>query len=110
MGNYNMIPWGKSVLYKTPTGIETTLYSIGTVAEALGRTRQTIRKWEVGGIIPPTPFKINGIRMYSTEHIDALVKCAEQAHLKNGSAISQTTFTKHIYEEFDKINKKFFNE
>lgn len=109
MGNYNMIPWGRIVPYVSPTGIKTTLYSIGTVADALGRTRQTIRKWEVGGIIPPTPFKINGNRMYSTEHIDVLVECAENAHLKNGSPISQTTFTKDAYEGFEKLNKKFFN-
>ena len=67
------IPFSREVEYTTPTGIKTTLYSINVLAEALGRTSQTVRKWELGGTIPPTPFRIHGRRFYSKEHIDIIV-------------------------------------
>ena len=46
------LPWGKAIPYTSPTGKETVLYGIGMLAEALGRKPQTIRKWEISGIIP----------------------------------------------------------
>lgn len=104
-----VMPWGKAIEYTTPTGIKTTLYNIGVLAEALGRTSQTIRKWEIGGVIPPTPFKQNGQRLYSMEHIEALVKGAEKSKIKIGSAISQTAFTQRAFKDFEEINDRFFN-
>lgn len=107
---YERVPWGKEIPYTSPTGYETTLYTIGTVAEAIGRTTQTIRKWEVGGIIPPTPFKQKGKRLYSKEHIDAIVTCAERAKIKQGArSVHQTNFSNWVYKEFEKINDLFFN-
>ena len=102
------MPWSREIPYTSPTGIQTTLYNIGTLAEALGRTSQTIRKWEIGGIIPPTPFKQDGKRLYSKEHIEALVKGAEKSKLKQGSSIYQTAFTKRAFKDFERINKSFF--
>lgn len=103
--------WGKEIPYKSPvTGRETKLYNIATVAEYLGRTSQTIRKWEIGGVIPKTPFSINGQRLYSTEHIDAIIRCAEKAHLKQGSRVSKTYFSRYVYEEFARVNELFFKE
>lgn len=108
---YEKTPWGKEIPYTSPTGYETTLYNIGTVAEAIGRTSQTIRKWEVGGIIPPTPFKQKGKRLYSKEHIDAIVRCAEKARIKQGArSVHQTNFSNMVYKEFQKIHDLFFNE
>lgn len=106
----SLMPYGKSVEWTSPTGIKTTLYNIGTLAEQLGRTSQTIRKWEIGGIIPPTPFKVDGKRMYSKEHIEALVKGAEKSKIKQGSNISKTAFTKRAFKDFEEIHKKFFNK
>ena len=111
MGEYSKTPWGREIPYTSPTGTETTLFNIGVVAESIGRTSQTIRKWEVGGIIPTTPFKDkSGKRLYSKEHIDAIVRCAERCHLKQGTQISSTTFSDNLYKEFDKINKMFFSK
>ena len=107
--SYEKTPWGREIPYTSPiTGRKTTLYNIGVVAEASGRTPQTIRKWEVGGVIPPTPFKQKGKRLYSIEHIDAIVKCAESSHIMQGSRISQTAFSKKLYREFQKVNDLFF--
>ena len=107
---YERIPWGKEIPYTSPiTGRKTTLYSIGTVAEALGRTTQTIRKWEVGGTIPPTPFRQQGKRLYSIEHIDAMIKCAEKIRIKQGSnSATYTRFSEALYKEFEKVNDLFF--
>lgn len=112
MGDYEKTPWGREIPYTSPiTGQKTTLYNIGVVAEAIGRTSQTIRKWEVGGVIPPTPFKQKGKRLYSKEHIDAIVKCAEKSKILQGSnGVSHTMFSKRLYKEFQKVNDIFFKK
>jgi hypothetical protein len=108
---YDKLPWGRKVSYTSPvTGRKTYLYNIGVLAQALGRTPQTIRRWEVAGVIPETPFKMNGKRLYSTEHINAIVKCAESSHITMGSPISQTAFTKKVYREFQRVNDLFFKK
>ena len=109
--SYEKTPWGREIPYTSPvTGRKTTLYNIGVVAEAIGRTSQTIRKWEVGGVIPPTPFKQKGKRLYSKEHIDAIVMCADKSRLKQGSGVSKTTFSEKLYIEFQKVNDLFFKK
>ena len=109
--SYERTPWGREIPYTSPiTGKSTTLYNINVAAEAIGRTPQTIRKWEVGGIIPPTPFRQQGKRLYSKEHIDALVKCAEEAKIRQGVNIMQTSFSKRLYKEFEVINDLFFKK
>ena len=109
--SYEKTKWGRAIHYKSPiTGRETTLYNIATVAEALGRTSQTVRKWEIGGIIPKTPFKSNKQRLYAEEHIDALIRCAEKVHLMQGSKGSRGRFSKYAFEEFQKVNELFFKE
>lgn len=105
---YQKSHWGKAVPYTSPTGRQTTLYNIATAAEAIGRTAQTLRKWEVGGIIPLTPFKLHGRRMYSTEHIDALVDCAERSHIRPGVRIQDTAFSAHMYQKYEEIYNLFF--
>lgn len=105
---YEKTPWGRAIPYTSPTGVETTLYNISTAADAIGRTAQTLRKWEIAGILPPTPFTVNNRRMYSTEHINAIVECAEKAKLKNGKAIKDTSFSKRLYKRFAELNKLFF--
>lgn len=107
---YTKTKWGREIPYTSPTGVKTYLYNIGTLAEELGRTVQTIRKWEIGGVIPETPFKQNGRRLYSREHMDAIISCAERAKIRQGSSSThQTSFTKWVYKEFQRINDLFFN-
>lgn len=103
------MPWGRSIPYTSPTGKQTTLYNIGTVAAAIGRTAQTIRRWEVAGIIPPTPFKQGNRRLYSQEHLDSLVRNAEKYRVTMGIRISKA-FTKRLIKEFQEINDYFFKE
>ena len=103
------MPWGRAIPYTSPTGKETMLYNIGMVADAIGRTSQTIRKWEISGVIPPTPFKQVNKRLYSREQVDCLVRNVEKYHVTMGLRISKA-FSKKVYEEFKKINDEFFKE
>lgn len=108
--DYDKQPWGRAIPYTSPTGRKTTLYNIGVVAEAIGRTSQTIRKWEVSGVIPPTPFKQGDKRLYSKEHIDAMVHWAEVSNIKMGSRITQSRFARHMHKEFKRLNDYFFKK
>lgn len=107
--DYTKTKWGREIPYTSPTGIKTYLYNIGTLAEELGRTVQTVRKWEIGGVIPPTPFKQNGRRLYSREHMDAIIMSAEKAKIRQGSSSTHhTCFSKLVFKEFQRINDMFF--
>lgn len=105
---YEVSRWGRAVPYTSPTGVHTYLYNITTAANAIGRTAQTLRKWEVSGTVPMTPFKVGGCRMYSDEHIDALVECAEKAHIRAGVSISTTSFSSKLYRKYEEIYNLFF--
>ncbi len=106
----NMPPYGREIPYTSPTGVKTTLYSISVLASRLGRTSQTVRKWEIAGILPPTPFKINGVRLYSEEHIESIVRSAEKSKIKQGKCLCNTQFSNRIYKDFKELHKKFFEE
>lgn len=93
--------------YTSPSGVETTLYNIGYLADCVGRTSQTIRKWEIAGILPPTPFRVKGRRYYSTEQIDIIVKSAEKSHIVRGKSICDTWFSKRIYRQFEKLYETY---
>ena len=97
--------------YTTPTGIKTRLWGVGVLAERLHRNPQTVRRWEKEGIIPIAPFRDSSShrnRMYSTEHIDAIVKCFEESGMKNGKSIAETEFSNLVYKEFENLRKLFF--
>lgn len=102
--------WGyPAIRYKSPiTGKETDLWHIGTLAVAIGRKSSTIRKWEMAGFIPPTPFRTpNGARLYTTEHVNVFVQCVELYKVTQGKKIS-AFFKRRLREEFKKINNSFF--
>ena len=63
--------------FRLPSGETIELFYIGTLASALGRTTNTVRKWEIAGVIPDPCFQDPyGRRLYSQEQIDVIVKCA----------------------------------
>lgn len=94
--------------FKLPSGETIDLFYIGALASALGRTSNLIRKWEVGGIIPKTCFKDKqGRRLYSQEQIDAIVRCAEKAKIKQGTSIANTSFSENCYKEMQLLNQKY---
>lgn len=94
-----------------PNGKKVVLYPVSVLSEALGRSNQTIRKWEIAGILPRTMFEDSRkCRLYSKEQIDIIVKCAEECHVSQGSAISRTPFKKRVHEELAKLAKKYLRK
>lgn len=92
----------------TPSGEELELYYIGTLAYELGRTPNTIRKWEIGGIIPDPCFRdTRDRRLYSREQINIIVACAEKAGIKQGKSISNTTFSQKVHEQLAKVQERY---
>ena len=94
--------------FKLPNGQVIELFYIGTLANALGRTTNTIRKWEIAGVIPDPCFQdANGRRLYSQEQIDAIVRCAEKAKIKQGLSIANTSFSQWCHKELDALKEKY---
>ena len=94
--------------FKLPNGQVIELFYIGNLANALGRTTNTIRKWEIAGVIPDPCFQdANGRRLYSQEQIDAIVRCAEKAKIKQGLSIANTSFSQWCHKELDALKEKY---
>ena len=94
--------------FKLPSGEVIELYYIGSLANALGRTTNTIRKWEIAGVIPDPCFQdANGRRLYSQEQIDAIVRCAEKAKIKQGLSIANTSFSQWCHKELEALREKY---
>lgn len=92
----------------TIKGREVRLYYINRLAEELGRTPQTIRKWEVSGILPRPIFRDkSGKRMYSEEQIKVIVDCAERSNVRIGYSIANTNFSVRVYEALERVNKQY---
>lgn len=94
--------------FRLPSGETIELFYIGTLASALGRTTNTVRKWEIAGVIPDPCFQDPyGRRLYSQEQIDVIVKCAERAKIKQGSSIANTSFSQWCYKELEVLKEKY---
>lgn len=108
-----ILPEGKKYTFN---GKQVTLYPISVLAknlsEALGdeRTTQTIRKWEVQGIIPPAIFRAGQKRLYTREQIDAICKIAKECNIRQGVSLSLTSFSVRVYAELKEINKKLLGK
>lgn len=95
----------KKIMYK---GEQLELFYIGTLAEMLGRTNQTVRKWEISGILPDSLFRDPaGRRMYTMEQIRAIVECAEQSNIRQGYSVANTNFSPRVYKALEEVNKKY---
>lgn len=94
--------------FRLPSGDTIELFYIGTLASALGRTTNTVRKWEIAGVIPDPCFQDSyGRRLYSQEQIDVIVKCAERAKIKQGSSIANTSFSHWCHKELGALRDKY---
>ena len=89
-------------------GNELTLYYISAMCQATGRKAQTLRKWELAGVIPRTPFRDKtNKRLYLKEHIDDVASCLESCGVVQGRNIDNTSFKPKVYKLFNEINKKY---
>ena len=89
-------------------GEEVNLFYIDRLASELGRTPQTIRKWEVSGILPKPIFRDKlGRRLYSLEQIDTIVECAEKSNVRQGYSVANTNFSIRVHNALNELNKKY---
>ncbi len=95
----------------TVNGQKLELHYINSLAYALGRSTQTIRKWEIAGVIPNTCFKDKvGRRMYTQDQIDIVVEIAEKCQIKQGLSIANTSFSAKVHKALEEHNKKYFQK
>jgi hypothetical protein len=76
--------WDANPTIKTLNGVETELFTISALAQALEKQIVTIRLWEQKGYIPIAPYrlrskqlngqKVNGNRVYTRELIDICIE------------------------------------
>lgn len=76
--------WDETPIIKLVKGVETELFTIGALAQALEKQIVTIRLWEKKGYIPTAPYrlrskslngkKVNGNRVYTRELIQIAIE------------------------------------
>lgn len=82
-------PWRENFVLKNVGGEEVKMYTVGSLADALGVSVPTIRLWTTNGVLPEAPYrlpsnmvvhgqKVEGRRLYTEAVIDATVRVFEQ--------------------------------
>lgn len=94
-------------------GKEIILYPISYLVSELNkalpdstRTSQTIRLWERKRIIPPATYKISGIRLYTKEQVDVIVRIAVEEDIRQGRKMENTNFSERVWEAFEELANK----
>lgn len=100
---------GKTCIVK---GEKVKLYPIRRLTHELARvgikrSTQTIRKWELKGVMPKCIFREQGNRMYTKEQIQVIVRVALECNIKKGLDIASTDFPEKIWQELNQINEKY---
>lgn len=93
------------------------VHPIGSLAQALGKSSFTIRRWEREGILPPTPLVLavaGGAprRLYSTQQIEAVTLVATQegvAHRKPAE-LGLTNFTPRVRSVYEQLFPEYFKQ
>jgi len=92
----------------TINGKEQDLFYVQSLAEALGRSSQTVRRWEIAGVIPPCLFKDKlNRRLYTQEQIDVIVRIAEECKIQQGHSLRLNPFPKKVKEALEELNKTY---
>lgn len=110
--------WEKRFYKKTlPSGEEVPMYTIGSLADALGRPIITIRQWMKAGYLPDSLYRLpttldkngeerQGRRLYTKSMIDAAVAAFAKAgvlHKKRVEWALHRQLTREIDEAWTKI-------
>lgn len=102
---------GKPVPWSNPkTGYSTLLYPIGMLAQHLGRSSECVRRWEISGVIPRSPFKIDGIRYYSEEMIKTAEEAAERSRfqMSGATSVNNTAFPRNVLQSWRELSVEMF--
>lgn len=95
--------WTKRGKLYSIGGIETMLYPVGALADALGFQPSTIRKWEAKGWLPRAPVRgpkqgMGRRRLYRRQEIETIVRIAEDEGLLENPLLqmSKTRFPERV--------------
>ena len=83
------------------------LYSIGELADAVGKSHYTVREWEREGRIPTAYCRSpRGYRLYFKEEIETLAEIVESENQKMGTHFKEGKFQVRVFEAWKKIRDK----
>lgn len=89
------------------SGAKVVLFPISELAKALGRTTQTVRKWETNKVIPKAVFRDSSKRrLYSKEQIELIVVIADEEDIRQGFNLENSNFTKRIFDSWKTTTEK----
>lgn len=110
--------WEKNAFKKTlPNGNTVDMYTLGSLALALGRSVKTLRFWIDEGKLPTSPYRLPnkigsngkeyaGRRLYSKDMVDATVELFQKYRLMGKDRVEWSNYrnlTTEIAEAWDKI-------
>lgn len=96
---------------RLPDGRTVDLYSIGELAFRIGRTTDTVRKWEIAGIIPATCFHNKyGCRLYTLEQINMIVDTATECRISRGRCIATSGFPEKLARRMKPLIDSYLRE
>jgi len=88
---------------RRPNGQLEEFHYIGALAEALGKSPCSVRRYERESVLPPTPFRHRvcggpARRLYLRDQIEGIVQIAEEEGIAHGKPanISATNFTARV--------------
>jgi hypothetical protein len=94
-------------------GTETDFFTVGQLAQALGRQPGTMRKWEREGVIPKSTFQSPGRdgdvrgrrRLYTRAQVEGMVRIAaeEGVLVSHQKPIKETNFTARVVDLFKRL-------
>jgi len=85
-------------------------FSIGELARRLNRKSQTVRKWEYEGIIPEALRDPTGRRVYTLEHVEAIVAAANTCRIERGVSLRASGFPQAVRKAFAQINENLMQK
>lgn len=102
----------KEILRKDGSTLK--LYYIGALSKATGKSVNTIRLWELNGVIPETCFRdSSGARLYSLEQIKIITEAVKKYRPRRGTLIASTLFSNvlrkqllELYEDYKELLKR----
>ena len=91
-------------------GKELRLFSVQMFAIAIGRDRQTVKKWEKKGLIPKAPFmKKRGkiqMRLYPEYFVKAVDNIIKKFKLARGVEVDPIIVKAKIWQEIDRLKQE----
>jgi len=65
-------------------GRENTFYRVGEVAKLIGKSVDTLKRWEKQGILPETPYRFHTYRLYSIPQVKSIIEWHEKTMIRSG--------------------------